>query len=164
MGWKKQEVTAGTYVSLGDDEDSVSKFGGLLLKLEQNTKYPEKIDYVVVKKDGEIIKLSGSASLARQLGSAHVGCFFKAEFLGWGKSGNGKFKQIEVHIWDGDLTPEMEAWPMLAEARANAKAGTKAPAPAGKKKPEPEGDDFGDIPSALRASDDDLPFSPDAGI
>jgi hypothetical protein len=159
MGWKKQEVTTATYVSLGDDEDSVKTFGGLLLKLEQNATYPNKIDYVTVKKSGEVVKLSGSASLARQLGAAHVGQFFKADFVGWGKSANGKFKEIAVHLWDGDLTPEMQSWPMLAEARQNAKGEPKMSksVPPKPKAPEPP-DDFSDVPPALEHDPDDLPF------
>jgi len=163
MGWKKQEAV-GNFVTLGDDAESVKAFGGLLLRVEQNTMYPQKLDYITVKKNGEVVRLSGSASLARQLGPAHVGQFYKAEFLGWGKSANGKFKEIAVHLWDGDLTPDMEQWPMLHEARQNAvKVGVaqgKAPPPKAQPK---EADGFDDFPEALAdagatGDDSDLPF------
>jgi hypothetical protein len=61
--------------------------------------------------------LAGSASLSRQIFPADVGKFVKCSFQGWGKSANGKFKQIEVQIYSGEPTAEMKAWPRYGEVK-----------------------------------------------
>ncbi|MGH7498806.1 MAG: hypothetical protein ACREL3_08150 [Gemmatimonadales bacterium] len=142
-------------VILGDGEGNTRRVGGLLAAITHDSAYPDRMNYELVQKSGDSLFLAGSASLGRQIGPGDVGKFLKAEFVGWGKSGNGRFKEIAVHIWDGEPLPEMKAWPRYAElqrAAARAKAPTAVPPNA----PPPE--NFADFPEALDVEDDDLPF------
>jgi hypothetical protein len=112
--------------------------------------YPDKVNYELVQQDGEALLLSGSASLARQINEHDIGKFVKCEFTGWGKSANGKFKMIDVNVWEGEPSDVMKEWPRFAEFHSKGKAPAKAVATA------PTGDD--DFPGALADEDDDLPF------
>ena len=148
MSWKKRDPVSNLVV-LGDDEGQAKKVGGLLAAVTQDPQYPARSNYELVQKGGESILLAGSASLGRQIFPADVGKFLKAEFHGWGKAPNGKFKQIEVNIWDGEATEDMKKWPRYAEFHPNGQPPKAAP------KPE---ESFEDFPAALDAEDDDLPF------
>lgn len=157
-GWAKRDPVQ-NMVFLGDGDDDRKVVGGLLVDITQNKLYPTKMDYSLIQKSGEVLVLGGSASLGRQIGPTDVGKFVKCAFTGWGKSANGKFKQIEVNIWEGDVTPEMKAWPKYADAQRAAsgaapRATKAAPAPAAAELPD-EFDGF----SADGAEDDgSLPF------
>jgi hypothetical protein len=158
MAWAKREAVT-NLVILGEGEGDRKKVSGLLVGCPHDRMYPDKINYELVQRDGEVLVLSGSASLARQLGAADIGKFVKCEFQGWGRSANGKFKAIDVNIWEGEPTPEMMAWPRWADVNPTAQkpAPASAPAPAqqgGTAKPE----DFDDFPGALPPEADDLPF------
>jgi hypothetical protein len=153
MSWGKREVNE-NYVALGDDEGQVKKVGGILVRLVPNTMFDKKIDYEFVDKDGDLALLSGSASLSRQLSHADCGKFFKAEFEGWGKSANGKFKQIAVYVWDGEPTDGMKQWPGFGKYYG--KAQQENGATKGAKKSDP----LDEVPESLDHddNDDDLPF------
>ena len=116
MAWDKRDPVS-NLVILGDDEGQVRKVGGLLASIRQDNQYPSRHNYELVKQDGESIWLAGSASLSRQIFPADVGKFVKCAFQGWGKSANGKFKQIEVQIYSGEPTAEMKAWPRYGEVK-----------------------------------------------
>lgn len=149
MSWTKREPVSNLIV-LGDDEGNVRKVGGLLAAVTQDSMYPNRSNYEIVQKNGDSIILAGSASLGRQIAPGDVGKFVKAEFLGWGKAANGKFKQIEVFLWEGEHNEDMKKWPRFAEFHGN---GKKAAPKAGAKD-----ESFSDFPDALDAEDDDLPF------
>lgn len=153
MGWDKREPTT-NLVILGDDEGCVRKVGGLLVRMIQDQQYPQRQNYEIVQKNGESMMLAGSASLSRQIFPADIGRFLKAEFLGWGKSANGKFKQIEVNIWAGEPNEDMKKWPRFEETQNGGKKAEPVKAKAAGKRDE----DFSDFPEALDAADDDLPF------
>ena len=156
MGFVKREVVD-NLVILGDDEGNVQKAGGILTRLVLNTSFEKpKTDYEYVDKSGELKVIGGGATLARQITPADVGKFFKVEFEGWGKSANGKFKKISVYMWDGELTDAMKQWPRFREfygKAAPAPVSANAKAAAAKIR-----DDFDEMPAALQADDDDLPF------
>lgn len=153
MTWNKREAVT-NLVILGDGEGHCKKVGGLLVATPNDSGYPDKINYVIVKKDGEEITLSGSASLARQLNERDVGKFIRCEFMGWGKSNNGKFKAIDVNVWEGEPDETMKKWPRFAEFATAA----KRPTPAVAKPAAQPADDFDDFPSNLGGDEDDLPF------
>lgn len=140
MSWSKREVDS-NIVILGDGEGNVARVGGLLVSIRPDPRYSDNKRYELVQQDGTSKSVAGSAAINSQLGPADVGKFVKLAFAGWGSSGNGKFKKIEVQVWDGPPSPEMLKWPRYSELN-----GTKSnsdPGPA-----QPVGDD----------SDDDLPF------
>jgi len=114
MTWKKREPTANLVV-LGDDEGHVKKVAGLLASTRQDDRYPSRLQYELVQQSGESIWLAGSASIDNQMGPGDVGKFVKLQFLGWGSAARGKFKQIEVIVWDGPPTAKMSAWPRWVE-------------------------------------------------
>lgn len=151
MSWTKREAVT-NLVMLGDAEGHRKTVGGLLVGTPRDSMYPEKVNYVLVQTDGEEIVLSGSASLGRQINEHDVGKFIKCEFTGWGKSGNGKFKMIDVNVWEGEPNDAMKKWPRFAEF--------SAPKP----KPQPAAqaakpaDDFDDFSNRVADEDDDLPF------
>lgn len=150
MSWAKREAVS-NLVILGDEDGHKKKVGGLLIGMPHDQMYPDKVNYEIVQKDGEAITLSGSASLSRQINSGDIGKFLKCEFTGWGKSGNGKFKIIDVNVWEGEPTADMKAWPRYAEFSAPKKAAPAARAvtPA---------DDFDDFSRPPQDEADDLPF------
>jgi len=108
--WKTREPTT-DLVILGDDTGHVKKVAGLLADTRQDQRYPSRLQYELVQKSGDSLWLAGSASIDNQMGPGDVGKFVKLAFLGWGSSKNGKFKQIEVRVWDGPPTDEMMKWP-----------------------------------------------------
>lgn len=149
MTWKKRDPVS-NLVILGDDEGQVRMVGGLLAAVTQDQQYPSRSNYELIQKDGNSVVVAGSASLGRQIFPRDVGKFLKAQFLGWGKSANGKFKQIEVNVWDGEPTEDMRKWPHYGEFANEAKPRQEGKAAAD--------EDFSDFPAALRDEDDDLPF------
>jgi hypothetical protein len=158
MGFVKREV-AENFVSLGEGEGDVKQVGGILTRFVENKHFDKpKTDYEFIDKNGELQVLSGSASLARQIHGEDLGKFFKATFEGWGKSANGKFKQIAVFIWEGELNDAMKAWPKLDQYYGKRPAtialvGRVAPKPAATT-------GFDEVPEPIQQGqeDDDLPF------
>jgi hypothetical protein len=139
MTWKKREAVT-DLVILGDDEGNVKKVGGLLAAVTQDKLYPANMNYELVQKNGESIVVAGSASLSRQISPTEdVGKFLKAEFMGWGNSRNGKFKEIDVLVWEDEPTDEMKKWPRWAELQK-------------------DGSPVADEPPISDDPDDDLPF------
>jgi hypothetical protein len=126
MGWTKREVE-GDLVILGDAEGHVKQAGGLLVAIKPDPMYPNNRRYTLVRENG----------------------FIKLEFVGWGKSANGKFKEIAVHVWDGAPNERMAKWPRYDEFKNGGKNGSPPPAVR---------DEFEDFPNALDNQDDDLPF------
>ena len=145
MSWSKREAVS-NLVILGDDEGSIKKAGGLLASVSQDQVYPQRQNYELIQKNGDSIVLAGSASLSRQILPADVGKFLKAEFIGWGRAANGKFKEIAVHIWEGEPTHEMRQWPRFDELRKKTSNTAK--------------ESFAEKPAAVDDDDDDddLPF------
>ena len=154
MSWEKREAVT-NLVILGDEQGHKKKVGGLMIACQKDKAYPDKMNYVLVQQDGEEQVLSGSASLSRQLGEEDVGKFVKCEFTGWGRSGNGKFKIIDVNVWGGEPNDAMKAWPRFAEFHAP-KTNGKPPVESKVTVPAAE---FEDFPGALADADDDLPFN-----
>jgi len=152
MSWQKRESVSSNLVTLGDDEGHVKRVSGLLAAVRQdpNPKYKNPV-YELVQKNGDSVLLAGSASLSRQIFETDIGKFLKAEFLKWGTSPNGKFKEIEVNIWDGEPTDAMKAWPRWKEFQKNGAATAKTSAV------RDEGEQFGETTESLDP-DDDLPF------
>jgi hypothetical protein len=160
MGWQKRESVSSNLVTLGDDEGHVGKVGGLLASVRQdpNPKYKNPV-YELVQKDGSSVLLAGSASLSRQIFETDVGKFLRAEFVKWGQSPNGKFKEISVNIWEGEPNDAMKAWPRFKEFQGR----INGPTPTVQKQAEKVRDDFDDFaspPPQLAQGDDDsdLPF------
>lgn len=152
MAWDKREAVTNLVV-LGDDEGNKKKVGGLLIGTPKDRMYPEKTNYELLQQDGEVQVLSGSASLRNQIGEADIGKFIKMEFGGWGKSLNGKYKVIEVNVWNGEPNDVMKAWPRFAEFQ---KGNGKPPVATAKASVNAPDESF---PGALEEpQDDDLPF------
>jgi hypothetical protein len=147
MTWSKRDPVSNLII-LGDDEGQVRKVAGLLASVRQDQQYPARQNYELVQKDGESHWLAGSASLSRQLFPGDVGKFVKCVFTGWGKSANGKFKQIEVQVFDGEPTDEMKKWPRYTQVSKKAAADGGTP---------PVGDPPEEVP-VDEEEDDDLPF------
>lgn len=155
MGFKKREIPD-NYVSIGDKEGDKLQAGGIFTRMIENTHFKNpKLDYEYVNKKGELVILSGSASLARQIEYNDMGKFFKVEFEGWGDSPNGKFKKVGVYIWEGDVTPEMKQWPRYAEFYNGGFAKKEGGA---HKKDDAVPVGGNDLPEALENDEDDLPF------
>jgi 1,2-phenylacetyl-CoA epoxidase PaaB subunit len=150
MGWTKREPVSNLVV-LGDDDGQVKKVGGLLAAMKQDTMYPARNNYEIIQKDGTSLWLAGSASIGRQLGSQDVGKFVKCEFMGWGKAKQGKFKEIDVVLWDGEPTDDMKKWPRWKEISTLAKNGNGTPK---QDEPPPHTDDD----QTPDDEDDGLPF------
>lgn len=148
MSWEKREPVTNLAV-LGDEEGNKKKVGGLLVGCPKDRMYPDKTNYELVQQDGEVLVLSGSASLRNQIGEADIGKFIKCEFTGWGRSANGKFKAIDVFVYDGEPTDVMKKWPRYGEIQKNGK-------PVAATKTAVETDE--DLPGALEQEEDDLPF------
>lgn len=148
MGWEKREPVT-DLVILGDSEGDRKRVGGLLIAMPRDKGY-DKTNYQLVQQNGDVLTVSGSASIARQINEQDIGKFVKLTFTGWGKSPNGKFKAIEVNVWEGEATPEMRAWPQYGETKKNGK-----PPVAAKDGEIPS--DFSDFDNAP-PDDDDLPF------
>lgn len=157
MSWAKREAVT-NLVILGDGPDNKKKVGGLLIATPFDRMYPDKMNYVIVQRDGEELVLSGSASLGRQLAETDIGKFVKCEFKGWGKSANGKFKEIEVNVWEGLPNDDMKKWPRYGEVQAPTQAQKKAAAQPAKATAPAAADDDG-FPGALEDDEDDLPFN-----
>lgn len=151
MSWTKREAVT-NLVILGDEEGHKKKVGGLLVGCPRDRTYPDKVNFELVQQDGEVLVLSGSASLARQLSEHDIGKFVKCEFTGWGRSGNGKFKVIEVNIWEGEPNEQMLGWPRFKEFYPPKSNGKPAAASA------KSDDDADSFPGALADEEDDLPF------
>jgi hypothetical protein len=146
MSWTKREAVT-NLVILGDEQGHKKKAGGLLVAVPRDKGYPDKFNYVLVQQDGEEITLSGSASLARQLNEQDIGKFVKCEFTGWGRSNNGKFKMIDVNVWEGEPTDVMKEWPRFTEFHSKGRV------------PATTSIDWGDdFPGALQDEENDLPF------
>ena len=146
MSWEKRDPVTDLVV-LGDDEGQVRTAGGLLASTKQDSMYPSRLNYELVQKDGSSRWLAGSASIGRQLSPSDVGRFIKAKFVGWGKSANGRFKEIEVMIWQGEPTDEMKDWPRWAEVNDS-----------GQQDDEPPLDETQAAVYADDEDDSDLPF------
>ena len=158
MGWTKRQSVSDLVV-LGDAEGQVRKVAGLLASLRQDTRFPANMNYEVVQQNGESVNVAGSASLSRQIGPADIGHFIKCQFKGWGDSPNGKFKDIEVLVFEGEVTEEMKKWPRWKELNAQFAPPFKKTAPL--KATNPADDEDFPLPDASDEpdeADDDLPF------
>ena len=159
MSWEKREAMTNLVV-LGEAEGHVRKCSGLLAECPFDKMYPDKMNYVIIQKSGEEVVLSGSASLGRQLIPTDIGKFVKCEFTGWGRSANGKYKVIEVNIWQGEPNAEMLKWPRYAEVQASVVPPVKLTVKGNAKPPVQQKHDDDDFGSATATQDDDsdLPF------
>ncbi len=141
MGWNERKPVS-NLVILGDDEGHVRKAHGLLAAVTQDTRYPSRMNYELVQQDGESVWLAGSASLGGQITPRDVGKFIKCRFKGWERGKNGKFKDIEVLIWDDEPTDDMKQWPRWHELQEQL-AGVP---PSGNGHPEQHPDDDTGLP------------------
>ena len=144
MGWTKREVSS-NLVIIGDAEGQVRKVGGLLASITPDPRYPDNKRYELVQQDGTVKTLAGSASINSTVGVGDIGKFMKCTFLGWEPGKNGRFKNIQVDVYEGDPTPDMKKWPRFAELHGKAKA--QVAPNGGEPEPEPPVEE-----------DDDLPF------
>lgn len=141
MGWTKREVEQ-NLVILGDGEGNVAKVSGLLASVKPDPRYPDNKRFELIDRDGTAKSVAGSAAINSQLGAQDIGRFVRLVFTGWGKSPNGRFKVIDVFVYDGDITDDMRKWPQWTEL--NSKNGAA---------------NLSEKPSALADADpDDLPF------
>ena len=148
-GWEKREAVTDLTILGNAEESHVKKVGGLLASIKPDRRYPADPErgkkgnwhYELVQKNGESITVPGSASINSQLGPDDVGRFVRMEFLGWGNSPNGKFKQIDVMVWTAEPNEDMKAWPRFAEFYGNGKGAEQPP-----------------VSEAEEDPDDDLPF------
>jgi hypothetical protein len=156
MTWAKREAVT-DMVFLGDELGNKKKIGGLLIGTPIDRTYG-KSNYVLVLQNGDEVTLCGSASLNRQIAETDVGKFIKCEFKGWGKSPNGKFKDIEVNVWEGEPTADMKNWPRFSEFTTKTQAEKRTTSNG---KPAAKVDnDFADFDDRVPPTeeDDDLPF------
>lgn len=161
MTWNKRQV-AQNLVILGDDEGHVRRAHGLLADVTPDPQYPNNRRYLLIGQAGAEKIVAGSTSLNLQVGPGDVGKFVKFSFVGWERGKRGRFKAMEVEVYDGPATKAMLDWlgpegtvrykqlngnapRPLAAVPAGASVGAAAPEDF---PPEPSGDD--DL--------DDLPF------
>lgn len=121
MTWTKREVDT-NLVILGDAEGNVRKVGGLLASIRPDLRYPDNRRYELVQQNATVKSVAGSTSINSQLGPADVGKFVKLEFVGWGSGANGKFKKIDIQVFEGDVSEQMKTWPHYAELHSSTKA------------------------------------------
>lgn len=114
MTWKKRERDT-DLVILGDAEGHAQKTGGLLATIKPDPVYEKNKRYELVRQDGTSVEVAGCASINRSLSPNDVGKFVKMTFVGWGNSPNGKFKEIDVEVYEDEPTAEMKQWPRWAE-------------------------------------------------
>jgi hypothetical protein len=127
MGWAKRESVNEDLVILGDAPKNKKKAFGLLASVKPDRTYKDNFNYELVQKDGTSVILAGSASINRMIAEEDIGKFVRAEFTGWGSSPNGKFKQIDVQVWEGEVTDELRRYPRWAELNnGNAKSAQSA--------------------------------------
>jgi len=127
-GWTKREVDT-NLVILGDGEGNVIKAAGLLAGITPDRRYPDNKRYELVQIDGTSRSVAGSASINSQLGTNDIGRFIKLTFMGWEKGGNGKYKKIDVEVYEGEPTPAMKNWPRYLEIQNKANGIEPAPMP-----------------------------------
>jgi len=152
MSWQKREVPT-NLVILGDAEGNVASTGGLLASVTPDPRYPDNRRFLLIGKDGDEKLVAGFTALNNQLGAADVGKFIKLTFGGWGKSANGRFKIVEVQVWDGEPSSEMVKWLGIKGATRfrdlqQVKGAHQAPATGSLEEPPPGDPD----------DDDSLPF------
>ena len=122
MGWSKREIPDG--VGIGQEEGQQKKAGGLLVQITRDVGENHSTVYELVQKDGDSLQVWGAATIDSKLNSSDIGKFVKLEFLGIavGKSGR-KYKDIEVSVWDEELTDAMKEWPRVEEFYDAAESG-----------------------------------------
>ena len=119
MGWSKREIPDG--VGIGQEEGQQKKAGGLLVQITRDVGENHSTVYELVQNDGDSLQVWGSTTIDSKLNSSDIGKFVKLEFLGIavGKSGR-RYKDIEVSVWDEELTDAMKEWPRAEEFYSDA--------------------------------------------
>ena len=113
-GWKKRE-NADT-VGIGEKEGQRKKAGGLLVEIKHDVGENHSTVYELVQQDGESLTVWGSTTIDGKLNRSDIGKFIKMEFLGIAVGNSGrKYKDIEVSVWDTELTDVMKEWPRVDE-------------------------------------------------
>lgn len=91
-----EKLEPANLIVIGDGSKQSKAFGGLLLDIVPDEKYPDKLRYLMVGKDGEEYEIAGNAALARRIKRSHIGCLIKLKYIGRERVGNNTFKVIDV--------------------------------------------------------------------
>ena len=91
-----EKLEPANLIVIGDGKNQSKAFGGLLLDITPDEKYPDKLRYLCVGRDGEEYEIAGNAALSRRIKRSHIGCLIKLKFMGKERVGNNTFKVIEV--------------------------------------------------------------------
>lgn len=83
-------------VVLGDKKGQSKAFGGLLVDIIADDKYPDKKRYVCVGVDGNEYEITGNAALTRRVKREHIGCLVKFIYKGMARGSGNEYKEIEV--------------------------------------------------------------------
>lgn len=142
-GWQKRDSS--NLIVIGDGEGQARKVGGLLASIAPDPRYPDNRRYELVQQDGTSKIVAGTTVVNNQIGIHDIGKFIKLSFEGWGSGGNGKFKNIDVQVFEGAPTDDMKKWPRFAELHGR-KASVAAPL------------DETPTPLGEESDDDSLPF------
>jgi hypothetical protein len=121
MGWNDRSDNL-PLVILGKDGHP-TKVAGLLVAITPDHKYKDNFRYIVRKKDGNDVAVTGSATVNGKLTTKDIGHFVALRFLGYELTKNGqRFKSIQVQVHDGvGLTPEQTSWPGWRDLNGTAK-------------------------------------------
>ena len=134
MTWTKRENADA--IGIGEKDGQQKKAGGLLVEIRADVGENHSVVYDLVQKDGTSLQVWGSTTIDGKLNPSDIGKFVKMEFLGMAVGNSGrKYKDIEVSVWDAELTDAMKEWPRVEEYYT-AEAGV----------------------AAMDGEDDDLPF------
>jgi hypothetical protein len=91
---------------IGDGPKQTQRFGGLLIDIVADDKYPEKQRYVVIGRDEKEYEIAGNAALAKRIRRSHIGCLMKVQFMGRERGATNEYKLIEVKVQPRDRTTE----------------------------------------------------------
>lgn len=83
-------------VILGDKKGQSKAFGGLLVDIVADDKYPDKKRYVCVGVDGNEYEITGNAALTRRVKREHIGCLVKFIYEGMARGSGNEYKEIQV--------------------------------------------------------------------
>lgn len=85
-------------VILGEKKGQSKAFGGLLVGIVPDEKYPDKVRYQCIGKDGEEYEVTGNAALSRRIKHTHIGCLIKFIYRGMQRGSSNEYKEIEVLV------------------------------------------------------------------
>ncbi len=113
-GWKTRDNPDA--VGIGEKDGQRRKVGGLLVEIRTDVGENHSTVYDLVQKDGETLQVWGSTTIDGKLNPSDIGKFVKMKYLGMAKGKSGRdYKDIQVDVWEADLTDDMLAWPRINE-------------------------------------------------